>query len=255
MGCNAYNHRSGCDCGWGGAFYGLGLSSGVSYWGRNENYTNPNARCPRCGALVFFYRSPDGGSVYFDDLGPPWPKHPCMDGGERTLSPRRANHGVASPSWLAGGWHPLPCDGIEIFKADARLIAISVSMGDVRMHLLAKKQTASIKAHSPMLWRRKDGMRGHYEISTVDHSSSGFQEVRFNAFSSADEILEIIRKETVDKDGHPFVKRLDAVKTGLLDGIAMSGLAAKMDGIIERFRQRLIDGGDSATLESLAVAC
>lgn len=254
MGCNAYNHRPGCDCGWGGVFYGLGLSTGASHWARNDSYTNPNTRCPRCGALVFFYRSPDGGSVYFDDMGPPWPKHPCMDVGEKSHSSKRPKQASASPSWMVDGWHPLPCDGIEIFKANARLIAISISNGQDRMYLYAKRQTGSIKPHSPMLWRRKDGVRGRYEISTFDHSNTGFREVRFDAFSSVDEILAIVRQETVAKMGDPFVKRLDAIKTGLLEGTSISGLAAKMDAIIDRFRLRLVEGGEVEALESLAIA-
>jgi hypothetical protein len=28
---------------------------------------------------VFFYRSPHNGRVFFDDVGWPWPKHPCTD--------------------------------------------------------------------------------------------------------------------------------------------------------------------------------
>lgn len=40
---------------------------------------DPNARCPVCGAEVFFYSNEFGSKVYFDDLGPPWPKHPCTD--------------------------------------------------------------------------------------------------------------------------------------------------------------------------------
>lgn len=43
------------------------------------SYVNPNARCPVCGVEVYFYQSPYGGRVFFDDLGPPWPKHPCTD--------------------------------------------------------------------------------------------------------------------------------------------------------------------------------
>ena len=43
------------------------------------SYVNPNARCPVCGADVFFYQSPYGGRVFFNELGPPWPKHPCTD--------------------------------------------------------------------------------------------------------------------------------------------------------------------------------
>src|SRR5688572_22851308 len=44
-----------------------------------ESFVNPNASCPVCGERVFFYQSILGGRVFFDELGPPWPKHPCTD--------------------------------------------------------------------------------------------------------------------------------------------------------------------------------
>ena len=95
--CNAYNHPPGCNCGWGGQWYTSGFRN---YGGglRNDTfrstaagedfefpyvtyptYTIPNARCPLCPARVFFYQSPHGGRVFFDRLGPPWPKHSCTD--------------------------------------------------------------------------------------------------------------------------------------------------------------------------------
>ena len=42
-------------------------------------FVNPNARCPVCSVPVFYYQNSFGSKVYFDDLGPPWPKHPCTD--------------------------------------------------------------------------------------------------------------------------------------------------------------------------------
>lgn len=39
----------------------------------------PNAACPVCGAAVFYYQNEHGSRVFFDALGPPWPKHPCTD--------------------------------------------------------------------------------------------------------------------------------------------------------------------------------
>lgn len=42
-------------------------------------YINPNAECPVCGAPVFFYQNEAGSRVFFDEIGPPWPKHPCTD--------------------------------------------------------------------------------------------------------------------------------------------------------------------------------
>lgn len=50
-----------------------------------ESYVNPNAYCPVCGEKVFYYQSRYGGRVFFDDLGWPWPKHPCTDNGSQTL--------------------------------------------------------------------------------------------------------------------------------------------------------------------------
>jgi hypothetical protein len=42
-----------------------------------EDFTRPTS-CPVCSADVFFVRH-NGGSVWFDELGPPWEKHPCFD--------------------------------------------------------------------------------------------------------------------------------------------------------------------------------
>lgn len=96
--CNAHNHPPGCTCGWGGKGHkgkGAGTggySSGVSAYGslgatskppvkrvNKSSFVSTNAKCPVCGKKVFFYQSPDGGRVYFDALGWPWPKHPCTD--------------------------------------------------------------------------------------------------------------------------------------------------------------------------------
>ena len=32
-----------------------------------------------CGEQVYFYQSRDGGRVFFNDVGWPWPKHECTD--------------------------------------------------------------------------------------------------------------------------------------------------------------------------------
>jgi hypothetical protein len=96
--CNAWNHPADCNCGWGGdghfgggGFGGYGGGGGSTFRSTFDgevfefpfvtypSYVNPNARCPVCGADVYFYQYPYGGRVFFDDLGPPWPKHPCTD--------------------------------------------------------------------------------------------------------------------------------------------------------------------------------
>jgi hypothetical protein len=45
----------------------------------SSRWQKPNAQCPVCGSAVYFWSNPDGSRVYFDEMGPPWPKHPCTD--------------------------------------------------------------------------------------------------------------------------------------------------------------------------------
>jgi len=76
------------------------------------SYTTPNATCPVCGAQVYFYRSPDDGRVFFDDLGPPWPKHPCTDNpcspsfSWRSASTARRPASSTNSAWQREGWEP-----------------------------------------------------------------------------------------------------------------------------------------------------
>lgn len=46
---------------------------------RSARWAKPNAQCPVCGAAVYFYSNEFGSRVFFDEIGPPWPKHPCTD--------------------------------------------------------------------------------------------------------------------------------------------------------------------------------
>ena len=125
--CNAANHPSGCNCGFGGDTGGGGWHWGrvsnfvENYappsfgWARDhggtvESYVNPNAHCPVCGCPLYFYRSPYNGRVFFDDLGWPWPKHACTDNRREpqrattTSTVRRSEQDVA---WRREGWSPL----------------------------------------------------------------------------------------------------------------------------------------------------
>ena len=102
MPCNAHNHPASCECGWGGVWYGNAPYGGGARTFRCDDervsaspravsihrlledrrprsLTIPNATCPVCGCRVFYYENEYGSRVFFDDLGPPWPKHPCTD--------------------------------------------------------------------------------------------------------------------------------------------------------------------------------
>ena len=88
--CNAHGHHSGCLCGWGGeghsgrnpnGFRGFGHFVETTKQGfslRDQTNLCCPSKCRHCGAAVYFVRH-NGGSVWFDELGKPWRKHPCYD--------------------------------------------------------------------------------------------------------------------------------------------------------------------------------
>lgn len=135
--CNAMNHPPGCNCGWGGGWHGGGYGSSGGYSSfssttlnpsrdfhrryspspasfiyksiRNMHakvlggaWTEPNAICPECCQGVYFIKTENGGSIYFDELGPPWPKHVCTKNSEKIIptSDRESR-------WDKQGWKPL----------------------------------------------------------------------------------------------------------------------------------------------------
>ena len=123
--CNANNHPPGCSCGWGGVWYGAGHDDAAWLFNRSppprklgrqkgtfgalsSSATVPNSRCPVCDAAVFYYESPNGGRVFFDALGPPWPKHPCTDNGVAEKSIKTFNK-----AWHVNDWLPLIEASIE----------------------------------------------------------------------------------------------------------------------------------------------
>ena len=111
--CNAWNHALGCTCGWG---TGSGSFGTIFSWvppitNTYESYINPNAFCPVCGISVFFYQSSNGGRVFFDELGPPWPKHACTDTNSipKRITPQESTklfNVKESFQWQRDGWSP-----------------------------------------------------------------------------------------------------------------------------------------------------
>ena len=62
----------------------VGFAQSTSY---HEDFCRPTV-CQYCGADIFFVRH-NGGSVWFDELGWPWPKHPCYYPEDRPLQHAR----------------------------------------------------------------------------------------------------------------------------------------------------------------------
>lgn len=117
-----HNHDPWCTCGWCIGGQSTGQPSSYSYrWDYNEisrihsyaSFVTPNARCPVCDERVFFYQSPYGGKVFFDALGPPWPKHPCTTKDKALLPiPTKNLYPTQNLLWEKNGWEPYICKSI-----------------------------------------------------------------------------------------------------------------------------------------------
>lgn len=81
----------------GTSLYGTLLRDARAARGYTSTFVNPNANCPVCGAEVFFYQNQNGSRVFFDELGPPWPKHPCTDNSADTGAFGTRAAGTAAP--------------------------------------------------------------------------------------------------------------------------------------------------------------
>lgn len=100
-----YNHYPNCGCGWCSSTWGnirvdrsqlrrsmqirdaeRILRDGQASRGYSSCFVNPNATCPVCKGAVFYYQNDRGSRVFFDHLGPPWPKHGCTDNPRLSVS-------------------------------------------------------------------------------------------------------------------------------------------------------------------------
>lgn len=175
MGCNAFNHPLDCNCGWGGVYYDpTNPEYGSDYWQKEASHTNPNARCPVCGERVFFYRSPDGGAVYFDSLGPPWPKHPCTDRDALPYSKEQAASKKEGwwPFLMEVCW-PLPTkEGSWMHDTQERM-------------LFTKSKSGRFRRDTPVWIQAVKGARGVYRLSTLRTKNGKTYEVVSDAYSKA----------------------------------------------------------------------
>lgn len=159
--CNAWNHSVDCTCGWGGEGHAGRRSVGSTpyipfarpifktYSEYLVGCTIPNAKCPVCGDPVFFYRSPSNGRVFFDELGPPWPKHPCtIKSYKSTVISIPANADAVNTTfqwYINSDWKPFLVEGI--FKADAKnnISEIVGYIGDCKRSFFTKLEGITIE--------------------------------------------------------------------------------------------------------------
>lgn len=203
--CNAWNHPIGCRCGWGGDGYlgaaavrgaGSALRS-FSDWAKTryaneaKSYTNPNATCPVCNAPVFFYQSPEGGRVFFDEMGPPWPKHPCTDTlneKERFRENRRASlagsHRSVSRQSEAG-WTPFICESVVAVPPRGGAVSVKGLTSEGELTLFVKEEY--LKARAPYVMRQV--ALGMYELSTVQFDEMELKGYTVRGYKNIKDVL------------------------------------------------------------------
>jgi hypothetical protein len=179
MSCNGHNHPPDCSCAFRGGWSGFNTFDPLRRLLGNEprprqlgfqhgtasplagGFTQPEAKCPVCGDLVYFYQSPYGGRVFFDDLGPPWPKHPCTD---RSTNSRQTN---SHTPWHLNQWLPLTRASIEEISPVKGIYKIS-GVTSERQHSFFFRAEGIVMAEIVRI--RKVG-RGKFSLSILDYNT------------------------------------------------------------------------------------
>ena len=159
-----------------------------------ESYVNPNARCPECGKAVFFYQSPDGGRVFFEELGPPWPKHPCTD---NTSIPNRIEASPISSTsktykWQEQGWEPFFINVIT--SVDNEFVKLTGTFRDENVRLYIRKTVSNLSTVTISLLRKVAENR--YDLSYVNAQSNTKTTSAFSVLWEARDYLGKVKPVT-----------------------------------------------------------
>lgn len=203
--CNAWNHPKGCSCGWGGGNFSGSRSQheNNSYsWiapilNSHESYVNPNACCPVCGAAVFFYLAPNGGRVFFDELGPPWPKHPCTDQSSipypaRNLTPQKG----FKYKWQKKKWSPFIIS--SLFNVDRATLKVTGELKGkeielyIVMPLTSHNQTSAIS--SKCIAQIRELREGVFKLSLITHEGQPYERNAFSRLTEARDAHRVLGK-------------------------------------------------------------
>jgi len=204
MGCNAWNHASNCTCGWGGdghlgrrALFTDLIRSNItfrSYRDLHKGFTNPNAKCPVCIRPVFFYTSPYGGRVFFDELGPPWTKHPCTDSGRMvtvlTITTSLPSEHVVE--FERNGWVPFLCQDISPVRNDPSISKLTGLVGNQKLTLFVIKD--GLSDDSPFLI--KFGTEKEIWLSTIISTKTEVKADTFRTFEYESNLRTLMRPQS-----------------------------------------------------------
>jgi len=134
-----------------------------------------------CGEDVFYYQNEFGSRVYFDELGPPWPKHPCTDNSAFQCPEKGRFINFVNPTLrdresiaeLCSWFEPASWDPEEVFRqkygakpwgcwevlrrvkgAGKSLLILSAIDSDKTMYLAAERLPRTITIGSMVFYKR-----------------------------------------------------------------------------------------------------
>ena len=171
-----------------GVSLGEKITRGFTY----QSFVNPNAHCPQCHAPVFFYQSPYGGRVYFDELGPPWPKHQCINN-EKFLV-QGAYH------WQTNDWKPFFCTNIIESNGFIEVRGL-LDLHSTRLTLFVQNTGLTIK-DLPLLIKSIEKQQGHYLLATftLEQDEQWGTQARPVTIAAFDDVFKLAQsKRSTDK--------------------------------------------------------
>lgn len=218
MGCNAWNHSTNCTCGWGGDGHagsnygggGLFTRFGLHGWSVPNSCTNPNATCPVCGASVYFYQNSSGSKVYFDDLGPPWPKHGCTDS---VRQPIRRNK-----DWVGG----IITKVVQYGQSPARSVFVRTPTGD--KEFFVNDRVGHYVETLPTFITQRDGL---FKLSSLVPKPSGLVIVEVRVFKRAMEAGLYTKQPSVFQVGPPYASGITPATKSVNPSLPMDAPAAR----------------------------
>lgn len=167
--------------------------------------TRPSS-CPVCGDPVFFFLADNGGRVFFDELGPPWPKHPCTVHDNQEILFVQGHDGGAAEYEIPEG---LP---FEVYPRIGRTV-ISVKEDEER-HLLLGDLPLD-RTYHPELWIMKDRGGRIRSLSILDANLEPLT-VRVRKGSPIKPLDAATRRQlTLEQETEALLKRVTRAVEGL----------------------------------------
>lgn len=149
----------------------------INLWS-NRKLTH-NARCPVCKEAVYFYRNENGSAVFFDEIGPPWTKHPCTSGDIPPLFIDNEKYEPTTQSkWEQLGWKALRSTSVFTTRSGMHGVA-GYSKGSLFRFVFTEvsAEPHHIKGNKKSIWhyRITDEIKSIYSIGVFTQSEQFYE--------------------------------------------------------------------------------